>query len=350
MAEQFDLTTAAALLELQADGVLLTRGRAVAYMNPAAQQQLGGDFTGAAVSKVLPACLVNLQSHSCAAAVTAGERFLTVTVRTAGLYRLYTLRRLPEPKPVSAPGQELWTHLMNLRMLTQQLDSAADRGGSAEGKELSARFTRLYYQLHRKLTNASTLSGLDDGTLPFVPAEVECVSALQSIRSALARLTEGQGIALETELPEEPVCVLADGELLNRALLNLLLNALQQCKAGDALKLRLHASKDTVTIALADAGPGLSAERLRDLLCPEERGGLSVVQGVVRLHGGSFLAENNPGGGTTARILLPRVLNPSSLHSGGDRELELAKALLSGLADFLTPEQVQRLSAEAEFV
>ena len=32
MAEQFDLTTAAALLELQTEGVLLTRGRAVAYM------------------------------------------------------------------------------------------------------------------------------------------------------------------------------------------------------------------------------------------------------------------------------------------------------------------------------
>ena len=350
MAEQFDLTTAAALLELQADGVLLTRGRAVAYMNPAARQQLGGDFIGAAVSKVLPACLVNLQSHSCAAAVTAGERFLNVTVSTAGLYRLYTLHRQQTPKPTANPGQELWTHLMNLRMLTQQLDAAATRGESAEGKALSARFIKLYFQLYRKLTNASTLACLDDGTLPFVPTEVDCVPALRAIEGAVAGLTEGQGITLQTELPEEPVCVNADGELLNRAFLNLLLNGLQHCAPGDALRLRLYASKDTVTIALSDQGPGVPAERMRDLLCPAERGGLSVVQGVVRLHGGSFLIENNPGGGTTARILLPRVLNPTSLHRSGDRELDLAKALLSGLADFLTPEQVQRLSAEAEFV
>ncbi len=351
MAEQFDLGSMAALLQLQADGVILTRGRQIHFMNQSAKELLGGDFTGAQTAKVLPSFLTNLQSHACAAAVTMGQRLLTLTVSTVGVYRLYTLREPTVSAPMSPPAQELWTHLMNLRLLSQQLRAHMEIQGSAEGKALAAKFNRLYYQSHRKLTNDATLAGLDDGTLPYLPQPVNCAEAVRRIEGPLVRLMAEQGIELRTELPEEPVPAMADGELLNRALLNLLLNSLANCGAGDYVRLSLLTLSDHVLLTIHDSGCGIPAEKIRELLGSKKRGGFAVVQGIMGLHGGSLLVESDSGSGATVRLLLPKLQDLSLLQSpSAASRCDLNPILLTGLADFLTPEQTTRLEQTSEFV
>lgn len=351
MAEQFDLAAAAALLQLQADGVILTRGRQIAFMNQSAAELLGGDFTGAKTEKILPGFLVNLQSRSCAAAVTMGERHLTLTVSTVGLYRLYTLRA-PQPFPAATNvPQELWTDLMNLRLLSHQLREQMERLESPEGEALTARLTRVYYQIHRKLTNESTLSGLSDGTLPFLPQPINCADAILRIEEPLKRLAAEQGIELRTELPEEVAAAMVDGELMNRALLNLLLNSLASCREGDFVRLSLKVLSDHILLTIHDSGSGIPAEKIRDLLWSNKRGGFAVVQGVMQLHGGSFLIESDSGSGATVRLLLPELKDTAALRSDlPEAKRDINPILLSGLADFLTPEQAARLEQTSEFV
>ena len=351
MAEQFDLASAAALLQLQADGVILTRGRQIAFMNRSAVELMNGDFTGAQTAKVLPAFLINLQSRCCAAAVTMGERLLTLTVSSVGIYRLYTLRA-PQTFPAGGPvSQELWTDLMNLRLLSQQLREQMERLESAEGQTLTAMLTRVYHQIHRKLTNEATLTGLADGTMPFLPQPVNCADALRRIEDPLRKLTEEQGIELRTELPEELAAAMADSELLNRALLNLLLNSLASCKAGDFVRLSLKVLSDHILLTIHDSGSGIPAEKIGELLWSKKRGGFAVVQGVMGLHGGSFLIESDSGSGATVRLLLPKLKDAAALHSDPpEAERDVNPILLSGLADFLTPEQAARLEQTSEFV
>lgn len=351
MAEQFDLAAASALLQLQADGVILTRGRQIAFMNRSAEELLGGDFTGAQTAKVLPGFLVNLQSHCCAAAVTMAERLLTLTVSTVGVYRLYTLRE-PQPSlPASPVSRELWTDLMNLRLLSQQLKAQMETLESVEGQTMTAKLTKLYYQLHRKLTNDATMAGLADGTLPFLPQPINCADAVRRIEEPLGKLTAEQGIELRTELPEGPAAVMADGELLNRALLNLLLNSLESCKAGDFVRLSLQVMSDHILLTIHDSGSGIPAEKIRDLLWSKKRGGFAVVQGVMGLHGGSFLVESDSGSGATVRLLLPKLQDNTALRSpSGETKEDVNPILLSGLAGFLTPEQIARMEQTSEFV
>ena len=351
MAEQFDLAAASALLQLQADGVILTRGRQIAFMNHAATELLGGDFTGAQTAKVLPSFLINLQSRCCAAAVTLAERFLTLTVSTVGVYRLYTLRE-PQPLPAAGPvPQELWTDLMNLRLLSQQLREQMEQLESPEGQAMTAKLTRIYHQIHRKLTNDATLSGLADGTLPFLPQPINCAEAVRRIDPPLGKLTAEQGIELRTELPEELAAAMIDGELLNRALLNLLLNSLTSCREGDFVRIRLQVLGDHILLTIHDSGCGIPAEKLRELLWSKERSGFAVVQGILRLHGGSFLIESDSGSGATVRLLLPKLKDNVALQSpGAGSMVDVNPILLSGLADFLTPAQAARLEQTSEFV
>ena len=350
MAEQFDLAAAAALLQLQADGVILTRGRQIAFQNRAATELLGGDFTGAQTAKVLPAFLTNLQSHACAAAVTLGERFLTLTVSTVGVYRLYTLREPQAGQPAGLAPQALWTDLMNLRLLSRQLREHMETLKSPEGQALTAKLARLYYQIHRKLSNDATLAGLEDGTLPFLPKQIDCADAVRRIEGPLERLMAEQGIELRTELPEGPAPAMADGELLNRAILNLLLNSLSSCGAGDYVRVSLRTLSDQILLTIHDSGGGIPPETVRTLLWSKRRGGFAVVQGVVRLHGGSFLAESDSGSGATVRVFLPRLKDAVLQSPGAEDRRDVNPILLTGLADFLSAEQTERLESETEFV
>lgn len=351
MAEQFDLSTASALLQLQTDGVILTRGRQIAFMNHSAMELLDGDFTGAQTAKVLPGFLINLQSHCCAAAATIGEQLLTMTVSSVGIYRLYTLRK-PEPCP---PGgkvpQELWTYLMNLRLLANQLQEQAERLEKPEGQSLTAMLTRVYYQIQRKLSNDATLTGLADGTLPYLPEPVNCAEAMPRIEGPLGRLMAERGIELRTELPEEPAGARIDGELMNRVILNLLSNSLNSCQAGDFVRLSLQVLSDHILLTVHDSGSGIPEGEIPGLLRYGKRSGFSVVQGIMRLHGGSILIESDSGSGATVRLLFPRLPDNTALRSwNAEAAQNINPILLSGLADFLTPEQAARLEQASEFV
>ena len=69
-----------------------------------------------------------------------------------------------------------------------------------------------------------------------------------------------------------------------------------------------------VEIGVADTGTGLSPEVRANLFRPfvttKEGGmgvGLSVCRSIIEMHGGRLWADDNPGGGTVFRFILPRA-------------------------------------------
>lgn len=129
------------------------------------------------------------------------------------------------------------------------------------------------------------------------------------------RLKEG-GIEAAIELdPAEPA-LLADAVQLHQVVVNLCVNGIQAMRAGGRLTVRTGQHRDGVSLVIEDTGTGIApdiAERVFEPFFttkPPEEGtglGLSVVHGIVTLHGGEIRFDTQPGKGTRFEVLLPSV-------------------------------------------
>ncbi len=134
------------------------------------------------------------------------------------------------------------------------------------------------------------------------------------------RLAPGQ---VTLDLSAVPM-VEADAALLQRAVVNLLTNAIRFAPAGSPPALATSQFGDRVQLRVIDRGPGIPSDKLDDIFVPFQRLGdvdnsagiglgLSLSKGFVEAMGGSLEAEDTPGGGLTMVIELPVVHASRSL-------------------------------------
>ncbi|MFN7959819.1 MAG: ATP-binding protein [Thermoanaerobaculia bacterium] len=110
---------------------------------------------------------------------------------------------------------------------------------------------------------------------------------------------------------------MADAQLLERALRNLLANAVEAERRGPCpgpVEVVLRPVEDGVEIRICDRGPGLPEEVRQRLFQPFVSGrpdgvglGLSLAHRIVTLHRGALSLEDRSGGGTEARVFLPNL-------------------------------------------
>jgi two-component system, OmpR family, sensor histidine kinase KdpD len=121
---------------------------------------------------------------------------------------------------------------------------------------------------------------------------------------------------LDFDIPEDLPLVAADPGLLERALANLVSNALRYSPPDRPPTLAATAAGGTVTIAVIDHGPGVTAAQRELMLQPfqqlgDQRSaggvglGLAVAKGFVEAMGGRLVAASTPGGGLTMCVELP---------------------------------------------
>jgi two-component system cell cycle sensor histidine kinase/response regulator CckA len=142
----------------------------------------------------------------------------------------------------------------------------------------------------------------------------------QSVREDLTLLKASlpASIELVTELPAEPVYVLADRAQLGQVLTNLATNALQAMQGvSGKLTIALEpapAGEERATLRVTDTGAGMDADTLRRIFDPffttKPLGagtglGLSIVHSVVREHAGEITALSSPGQGAVFTVRLP---------------------------------------------
>ncbi len=146
-------------------------------------------------------------------------------------------------------------------------------------------------------------------------ARVEVVDLVAVARAAAADPALPAG-AVEVEPPADPAPrVNGDPELLERAIRNLLHNAVRaelDHRGEAAVRCRLTAGGETLELVVEDRGPGLPAEIRQRLFQPFVTGrpdgvglGLSLAHRIVGLHRGSLRIEDRDGGGTRAVIAFP---------------------------------------------
>ena len=144
----------------------------------------------------------------------------------------------------------------------------------------------------------------------------EAVDLDQLVRSAVA-LHEHEGVSVAVASEVQPIQVHGDSLLLSRAVHNLILNACEASPAGASVEVRTRVEGEQALVEVLDRGQGLDpavrARLFEPYVSTKRRGsglGLSLVRDVATQHRGAVTLEDRAGGGTVARLTLPRHDSP----------------------------------------
>jgi len=173
--------------------------------------------------------------------------------------------------------------------------------------------------LSAEIANLKTIIGRFSDFSKMPKPELEQIDArdvVERVRSlyesAAAQVAEK--IDFKTEISSEPMLLMADPELLHRALSNLVLNAMDAMPDGGSLIISAQPKSERVEIRVSDTGAGLTPEECQRLFTPyyttKQHGtglGLAIVQSVVADHSGTIAVESRASGGATFIISLPRA-------------------------------------------
>jgi signal transduction histidine kinase len=136
----------------------------------------------------------------------------------------------------------------------------------------------------------------------------------EDVLAALAPQLAAQGIQAALDVPPR-LTLQADRHMLRRAVLNLVLNALDAMPGGGRIEIRAAASAGDVELEVADTGSGLSDETLARAFEPffttKSNGtglGLAIVYRVAEVHHGQVTAANRPDGGASFTLRIPQLV------------------------------------------
>lgn len=194
--------------------------------------------------------------------------------------------------------------------------SAADRD------ELVASIRDQARRLDRLVSNLLELSRLEAGAAEPEPE-------LWTIDGLVARALEVIGPEnerVEIELPPHSPPVKVDPTQLERALVNLVENALKFSSPSDCVRVHAEVTGGEIVVRVVDRGPGIPAHEQKRIFEPFVRGtsvdgergsglGLAIARGFVNLNGGRLWVESTTGEGTAFALALPAVETPARLHT-----------------------------------
>jgi signal transduction histidine kinase len=152
---------------------------------------------------------------------------------------------------------------------------------------------------------------------PEVLKSIDFVSLLQPLVDEYTAQATAQSLSFISVLPEHPVILSADPELLQQALRNLLDNAFKYTPSGGTIQLQVFTSRRVIA-QVTDNGTGIPAADLPhiferfyrvDTARSRQTGGfglgLAIAQQIVQAHKGHITATSVFGQGSTFQIELP---------------------------------------------
>ncbi|WP_295719829.1 CHASE2 domain-containing protein [uncultured Halovibrio sp.] len=178
-----------------------------------------------------------------------------------------------------------------------------------------ARLARRSYELAEEFVQLARAEDLTEKRF----YECELLTIAENAVDAVQQQARSRGIRIELE-GEEDLWLQGNAELLERAVINLLTNALQYSPESTEVAVTVEKAGGYGIVAVADQGPGIAPEdqplvfqRFRRQQDQEMGGphgaglGLAFVQTVAERHGGTVDLVSTLGRGATFRLYLPLV-------------------------------------------
>ncbi len=171
-------------------------------------------------------------------------------------------------------------------------------------------------RIQHMITDLLDLSALQSQTLLLDRTDFDLFVCAEAVVRPMRRLAARRDVELAVK-PGEPVRVFADERLVQRALSNLIDNAIRHAPSGSTVSVRAANEADGAVLEVADRGPGVPegmratifepyVQLDRDRSTRGSRGlGLSFVRQALAAHGGTAAVTGAPEGGALFRLCFP---------------------------------------------
>ena len=207
-----------------------------------------------------------------------------------------------ELRILALAARELRAPLTDAMLTVQQL--------SQEDAALK-KLNRSLYQLLRVIGNMSDASG---SSLSFRPERQNVNAVFQEIAEKVTALSDTAGTEITyTGLQADCSCVF-DRQLMERAVLNMVSNALKFTPKGGAIHMQLRVSGKQFCFSVTDTGSGMTEQEqatlfsryLREPCLEDSRHGIGLgmllIRNAASLHRGAVLVDHPEGSGTRVTV------------------------------------------------
>lgn len=256
--------------------------------------------------------------------MTAGVGLLLLTVITGGylIARAIGLElavaRL-QSDFVAAVSHEFRTPLTTLRQFTSLL---------LEDDELAPAKRRSFYHAQARATDRLTnlveslldFGRMEAGAHPYRMEQVNVERLVSDVVEDFRREPAAEGFSLECVLDSSAALVTGDRDAINRAIRNLLENAVKYSDTDRRIDVQVTREEMVVAVSVRDRGFGVGREEQREIFNKFVRGsasrrrgikgtgiGLAMVRHIIAAHGGRVTLQSELGRGSTFTIWLPVV-------------------------------------------
>ncbi|MBK6015487.1 sensor histidine kinase KdpD [Streptomyces sp. MBT53] len=210
---------------------------------------------------------------------------------------------------LAAVSHDLRTPLAGIKAAVTSLRSEDIAWSDEDRAELLAGIEDGADRLDNLVGNLLDMSRLQTGTVTPMIREVDLDEV---VPMALGGVPED---TVELDIPETLPMVAVDPGLLERAVANLVENAVKYSPESTPVLVKASAIADRVEIRVVDRGPGVPDEAKNRIFEPFQRYGdaprgagvglgLAVARGFTEALGGTLSAEDTPGGGLTMVLSL----------------------------------------------
>lgn len=220
----------------------------------------------------------------------------------------------------AAISHDLRTPLSTIRAMVDALEEGVV-SDPVETRRYLVTIRRDVERLNRMIDDLFELAQIDSGALSLRRATIAIDEIVSEAAEAMRARADRAGVRLTIRIEGATPRVLADGDRIERAVANLLRNALEHTPAGGEIAIEIRPTTEHVSIAVADTGDGIDghdlphiwtrfyrADRSRSRARTTDDGvglGLAIAKGIIELHGGHVEARSEPGRGSTFELVLP---------------------------------------------
>ena len=172
-------------------------------------------------------------------------------------------------------------------------------------------------RLKKLVNDLFELSVLEANQKAVHPEAIQMAEIIQDIADKYRIIAKDKGVSINTVYSKDLPLVYADIALIDRALQNIIDNAIKHCKQGDVVTLELFREQDQVMVKVSDTGRGIESQELPHIFERYRKGkfysdatkgsglGLAIVKKIMDLHNSTIKVNSILNQGTEFYFNLP---------------------------------------------
>jgi len=207
---------------------------------------------------------------------------------------------------LSVLGQEMRSQLEPIRSALQllrdpQVGSTRERAGAMLQKQLE--------QMVRIVDDVMDVSRIAQNSMALHRSSVELGTVVRNAVGETRKQVEAADHKLSLTIAPDPIQLYADSTRLQQAIVELICVAAKHTGRGGRIWINVESEGKSATVRICDTGSGIPADSI----------GLTLVEGLIRLHEGTFVTRAaSTGMGNEYLITLPLALGTERVsHPGG---------------------------------